>query len=62
MNSHRRGRIKPHVVIDRIISSLVQAEELTRTFRGANCRIVMISGIDVYRAGGVFRGTDSGPY
>src|SRR6202047_2590658 len=51
----------PDVVIDLIISSGAQAEELMNIFRGATRRVVMLSSIDVYRAVGVSHGTESGP-
>jgi nucleoside-diphosphate-sugar epimerase len=49
------------VVIDFVISSGAQAEELMNIFRGATRRVVMLSSIDVYRAVGVSHGTESGP-
>src|SRR5229473_1013987 len=54
-------RFAPDVVIDLIISSGPQAEELMNIFRGATRRVVMLSSIDVYRAVGVLHGTESGP-
>src|SRR5438093_1412555 len=42
----------PDVVIDLVISSGPQAEELMNIFRGATRRVVMMSSIDVYRAAG----------
>src|ERR1700681_1451825 len=51
----------PDVVIDLIISSAPQAEELMNIFRGATGRVVMLSSIDVYRAVGVSHGTESAP-
>ena len=51
----------PDVVIDLIISSGPQAEELMNIFRGATRRVVMLSSIDVYRAIAVSQGTESGP-
>jgi nucleoside-diphosphate-sugar epimerase len=54
-------RFAPDVVIDLIISSGSQAEELMNVFRGATRRVVMLSSIDVYRAIAVSQGTDSGP-
>src|ERR1700731_22679 len=54
-------RFAPDVVIDLIISSGPQAEELMNTFRGATRRVVMLSSIDVYRAIAVSQGTESGP-
>src|SRR5437660_4173886 len=54
-------RFVPDVVIDLIISSGTQAEELMNIFRGATQRVVMLSSIDVYRAVGISHGTESGP-
>src|ERR1700736_6847062 len=54
-------RFAPDVVIDLIISSGPQAEELMNIFRGATRRVVMLSSIDVYRAVGISHGTESGP-
>ena len=51
----------PDVVIDLVISSGPQAEELMNIFRGATRRVVMLSSIDVYRAVAVSQGTESGP-
>jgi nucleoside-diphosphate-sugar epimerase len=51
----------PDVVIDLVISSGPQAEELMNIFRGATRRVVMLSSIDVYRAIAVSQGTDTGP-
>jgi len=54
-------RFAPDVVIDLVISSGPQAEELMNVFRGATHRVVMLSSIDVYRAVGISQGTESGP-
>jgi nucleoside-diphosphate-sugar epimerase len=54
-------RFIPDVVIDLVISSGAQAEELMNIFRGATQRVVMLSSIDVYRAVGILHGTESGP-
>lgn len=54
-------RFAPDVVIDLVISSGAQAEELMNIFRGATRRVVMLSSIDVYRAVGVSHGTENGP-
>ena len=51
----------PDVVIDMVISSAPQAEELMNVFRGTTRRVVMLSSIDVYRAVGISHGTESGP-
>ena len=54
-------RFAPDVVIDLVISSGAQAEELMDIFRGATQRVVMLSSIDVYRAVGILHGTEGGP-
>jgi nucleoside-diphosphate-sugar epimerase len=54
-------RFAPDVVIDLVISSAPQAEELMNIFRGTTQRVVMLSSIDVYRAVGISHGTESGP-
>jgi len=54
-------RFAPDVVIDLVISSGSQAQELMEVFRGATRRVLMLSSIDVYRAAGVLHGTESGP-
>src|SRR5437870_1215585 len=71
-----RGAIRefaPDVVIDLILSSGKQAEELIETVRGVGStagnhrlksglpRIVAISSMDVYRACGVLHGSEPGP-
>src|SRR5579864_438693 len=53
-------RFAPDVVIDLVISSGPQAEELMNFFRVASSRVVMLSSIDVYRAVGISHGTESG--
>jgi nucleoside-diphosphate-sugar epimerase len=54
-------RFAPDVVIDLVISSAPQAEELMNIFRGTARRVVMLSSIDVYRAVGISQGTENGP-
>ncbi len=54
-------RFQPDVVVDFVISSGPQAEELMNIFRGATQRVVMLSSIDVYRAVGISHGTEKGP-
>jgi nucleoside-diphosphate-sugar epimerase len=54
-------RFGPDVVVDLIISSGRQAEELMNTFRGIAQRVAMLSSIDVYRAIGISHGTETGP-
>ena len=51
----------PDIVIDLVISSARQAEELMDVFRGTTRRVVMLSSIDVYRAVGISHGTEDGP-
>jgi nucleoside-diphosphate-sugar epimerase len=54
-------RFAPEVVIDLVVSSDGQAEELMTIFRGAARRVIMLSSMDVYRAIGISQGTESGP-
>ena len=49
------------VVVDFVVSSGAQAEQLVEVFRGSAARIVMLSSIDVYRAIGIGNGTETGP-
>src|SRR5262245_49950262 len=51
----------PDVVVDVILSSGRQARTLVETFRGVARRVVAVSSIDVYRACGVFHGSEAGP-
>jgi nucleoside-diphosphate-sugar epimerase len=51
----------PEVVIDLILSSGRQAQELMTLFRGRARRVVGISSCDVYRACGVFHRSEDGP-
>jgi nucleoside-diphosphate-sugar epimerase len=60
-SAHELKRFAPDVVIDFVISSGPQAEELMNIFRGATRRVVMLSSIDVYRAVGIAHGTETGP-
>jgi nucleoside-diphosphate-sugar epimerase len=48
-------------VIDFVISSGSQAQQLIDVFRGTAQRVIMLSSIDVYRAIGISHGTESGP-
>jgi nucleoside-diphosphate-sugar epimerase len=50
----------PEVVIDLILSSGYQAEQLMSVFRGVSKRVIVISSMDVYRAAGILHGTESG--
>jgi nucleoside-diphosphate-sugar epimerase len=54
-------RFAPDVVIDLVISSGSQVQELMNIFRGVTRRVVMLSSIDVYSAVGIMHGTESGP-
>ncbi len=60
-SAHDLKRFAPGVVVDLVISSVRQAEELMSLFRGATERVVMLSSIDVYRAVGLTHGTETGP-
>jgi nucleoside-diphosphate-sugar epimerase len=51
---------EPHVVIDMVLSSARQAEQLVNVMRGKTKHIVAISSMDVYRAAGVLHGTEPG--
>src|SRR5512142_637964 len=53
-------RFEPDVVIDLILSSGAQAQEMVRVFAGLARRVVAISSMDVYRACAVLHGTDQG--
>src|SRR5712692_11737326 len=54
-------RLAPDVVVDMILSSGPQAETLMQVFRGVARRVVAISSMDVYRAFGIFHGTEPEP-
>jgi nucleoside-diphosphate-sugar epimerase len=51
----------PEVVIDFVVSSGTQADELMNIFRGVAQRVVLLSSMDVYRAVGISQGTEDGP-
>jgi nucleoside-diphosphate-sugar epimerase len=53
-------RQKFDVVVDFVLSSGRQAQQLMDTFRGIAGRVVALSSIDVYRAWGVFYNTEPG--
>src|SRR5437879_13813209 len=55
-------RFAPDTVIHMILSSGRHAEALMRTVRGIARRVVALSSLDVYRAFGLFIGTESGPF
>jgi nucleoside-diphosphate-sugar epimerase len=54
-------KFAPDAVIDFVISSGSQAEELMHVFRGSAGRVVMLSSMDVYRAVSILHGMDNGP-
>ncbi|MGA8271368.1 MAG: NAD-dependent epimerase/dehydratase family protein [Candidatus Sulfotelmatobacter sp.] len=60
-SSNDLKRLAPEVVIDLVVSSAPQAQELMNVFRGVARRVVMLSSIDVYRAVGLSHGTETGP-
>jgi nucleoside-diphosphate-sugar epimerase len=60
-NAQELQRFAPDVVIDLVLSSGPQAEELMNVFRGATGRVVMLSSMDVYRAVGISQGRETGP-
>ena len=51
---------RPDVVIDFLVSNERQAIELVEIFQGYAGRVVMLSSCDVYRAVGIFHGTEPG--
>ena len=51
----------PDVVIDLVLSSGQQAQDLMKIFRGVARRVVMLSSMDVYRAIGISQGIEDGP-
>ncbi len=53
-------RQKFNVVVDFVLSSGRQAQQLMDTFRGIAGRVIALSSMDVYRAIGVFYGFESG--
>jgi nucleoside-diphosphate-sugar epimerase len=53
-------RFAPQVIIDMILSSGEQAQQLVDIARDLNARVVAISSMDVYRAWGVMLGTEPG--
>jgi nucleoside-diphosphate-sugar epimerase len=53
-------RLKFDVVVDFVLSSGRQAQQLMDTFRGITGRVVALSSMDVYRAMGVFYGFEPG--
>jgi len=55
------GRFGPDVIIDLILSSEGQAQQLIETARGLVGRLVVLSSMDVYRAWGVMQQVEPGP-
>jgi len=53
-------RFAPHVIIDMILSSGEQADQLVDLAADLRARVVAISSMDVYRAWGVMQGTEPG--
>ena len=54
-------RFGPDVVIDLVVSTGSQAQELVSLFRGVARRVLMLSSMDVYRAIGISQGIETGP-
>jgi nucleoside-diphosphate-sugar epimerase len=54
------SRFAPEVVVDLVLSSGKQAQNLMETFRGLARRVVAASSMDVYRAVGVLHGSETG--
>lgn len=55
------GRFGPDAIIDLILSSEGQAQQLIETARGLVGRLVVLSSMDVYRAWGVMQQVEPGP-
>jgi nucleoside-diphosphate-sugar epimerase len=55
------NRFSPDVVVDFVISSGQQAEQLVSFFHGRAARVVMLSSIDVYRAISISQGIEDAP-
>jgi nucleoside-diphosphate-sugar epimerase len=53
-------RFAPQVIVDMVLSSGAQAEQLVNVAGGLNARVVAISSMDVYRAWGVMLGIEPG--
>lgn len=62
LSAHRQSVLEfaPDVVIDLILSSGAQAEEVMSVFRGSTKRLVAASSMDVYRACDVLQGFEPG--
>jgi nucleoside-diphosphate-sugar epimerase len=57
---HELQRLSPDVVVNFVLSSGRQVEEMMLTLRGIAGRVVAISSMDVYRACGILHRTESG--
>jgi nucleoside-diphosphate-sugar epimerase len=55
------ARFGPDVVIDMVLSSGRQAQQLMGTLREIASRVIITSSIDVYRAFAIVHGSDTGP-
>lgn len=55
------ARFAPDVVIDMVLSSGRQAQQMMDTLRGVAGRVLITSSIDVYRAFAIVHGNDTGP-
>lgn len=53
--------LAPHIVVNFVLASASQAEEMMSALRGITGRVVVISSMDVYRACGVRHRTEMGP-
>ncbi|MBV8572460.1 MAG: NAD-dependent epimerase/dehydratase family protein [Acidobacteriaceae bacterium] len=51
----------PQIIVDMILSSANQADEIAEFARTIGARVVAISSMDVYRAFGIVLGSESGP-
>jgi nucleoside-diphosphate-sugar epimerase len=54
-------KFRPDAIIDLILSSADQAEEVLRVARQQDARVLAASSMDVYRAWGVLQGVEPGP-
>src|ERR1051325_2379091 len=59
-SAHELQKFNPEVVIDLIVSSGSQAEDLMSVFRSSAARVVLLSSMDVYRAVAILHGTEEG--
>lgn len=54
------ARFNPQVVIDTIAGSALAAQQTMAAVRGQHRRVVFVSSMDVYRAWGIFHGSEAG--